>query len=135
MTFSSIKIPETEGMNDEQTKCRFLTVTPDEKEVYVTSLMLNKIFSINVVKDDIKTFKQEVKEPAGIAIDPRSNNIFVSSRGKKSVEVFNCDLGYLGQFLHQQDKVPIGLCVHDNNLYVATNENFVIMKVPIKYGK
>jgi len=130
-----IKIPETEGMTDEQTKCRFLTVTPDEKKVYVTSLMLNKIFSINMVKDDIKTFDRGIKEPAGIAIDPRSNNIFVSSRGKKSVEVFNCDLGYLGQFLHQQDKVPIGLCVHDNNLYVATNENFAIMKVPIKYGK
>ena len=91
MTFSRITIPETNGMTDEQTKCRFLTVTPDEKKVYVTSLMLNKIFSINMVKDDIKTFKQEVKEPAGIAIDPRSNNIFVSSRGKKSVEVFNCD--------------------------------------------
>jgi len=130
-----IKIPETEGMTDEQTKCRFLTVTPDEKKVYVTSLMLNKIFSINMVKDDIKTFDRGIKEPAGIAIDPRSNNIFVSSRGKKSVEVFNCDLGYSGQFLHQQDKVPIGLCVHDNNLYVATNENFAIMKVPIKYGK
>merc|ERR1739848_192216 len=30
-------------------------------------------------------------------------------------------------------KMPIGLCVHDENIYVSTNENSAIMKVPIKY--
>lgn len=128
-----IKIPQTEGLNDELTKCRFLTVTPDEKRVYVTSLVMDTIFSVDLVTEDVMTFNHGLKEPAGIAIDPKSGYIFVSSRGDRSVTMFNSDLGHLGTFWHHETKVPIGLCVHDENLYVANNEQFTIMKVPIKY--
>ena len=142
-TIKEFKISGTNGLKDEQTKCRFLTVSPDEKKVYVTSLMLNKIFSINLLSEEVKTFGHKLKEPAGIAIDPENGTIFVACRGSKTVEMFNSDMCYLGQFLHYQVKVPIGLCVHDENIYVSTNdgniyvstnENSAIMKVPIKYG-
>ena len=106
----------------------------DEKKVYVTSLMLNKIFSIDLFSEEVKTFSHKLKEPAGIAIDPKNGTIFVSCRASKTVESFNSDMCYLGQFLLYQVKVPIGLCVHDENIYVSTNENSAIMKVPIKYG-
>ena len=133
-TIREFKISGTNGLKDEQTKCRFLTVSPDEKKVYVTSLMLNKIFSIDLFSEEVKTFNHKLKEPAGIAIDPKNGTIFVACRGSKTVEIFNSDMCYLGQFLHYQVKVPIGLCVHDENIYVSTNENSAIMKVPIKYG-
>ena len=70
-TIKEFKISTSNGLKDEQTKCRFLTVSPDEKKVYVTSLMLNKIFSINLLTEEVKTFSHKLKEPAGIAIDPK----------------------------------------------------------------
>ena len=70
-TVKRFKISATDGLKDEQTMCRFLTVSLDEKKVYVTSLMLNKIFSINLLTEEVKTFSHKLKEPAGIAIDPK----------------------------------------------------------------
>ena len=133
-TVKRFKIAATNGLKDEQTMCRFLTVSLDEKIVYVTSLMLNKIFSIDLFSEEVKTFSHKLKEPAGIAIDPKNGTIFVSCRASKTVESFNSDMCYLGRFLLYQVKVPIGLCVHDENIYVSTHENSAIMKVPIKYG-
>ena len=133
-TIKKFKIPATNGLKDEQTKCRFLTVSHDEKKVYVSSLLLNKIFSIDLNSEEVKTFSHKLKEPAGIAIDAKNGTIFVACRGSKTVEIFNSDMCYLGHFLNYQVKVPVGLCIHDENIYLATNEPSAIMKVPIKYG-
>lgn len=127
------KIAGTDNIPDVNSKCRFLAVTPDEKKVYVTSMMLNKIFSVDLLNGECKTFDHGIKEPAGIAIDPKIGTVFVSSRVDKSVEAFNSDLGYLGKFL-ALDMMPVGLCVHKEKLYSATmNANTPVIKVPIKY--
>jgi len=131
-----LKITGTENIPDMQSKCRFLTVTPDEKKVYVTSMLLNKIFSVDLLNGECKTFNQEIKAPAGIAIDPNAGTVFVSSREAGNVEIFNSDLGYLGKFLAVDAKL-VGLCVNKENLYMATNAstmvNNAIIKAPIKY--
>jgi len=127
------KIAGTDNIPDVNSKCRFLAVTPDEKKVYVTSMMLNKIFSVDLLNGECKTFDHGIKEPAGIAIDPKIGTVFVSSRVDKSVETFNSDLGHLGKFL-SLDVMPIGLCVHKEKLYSATmNATTPVIKVPIKY--
>jgi len=137
-----LKITGTNDIPDVQSKCRFLAVTPDEKKVYVTSMLLNKIYSVDLKNGECKTFNHEIKEPAGIAIDPKVGTVFVSSRGDAGIEAFDSDLGYLGRFLTLEAK-PIGLCVHkgpstnDVDLYMATNAttkvNNAIIKAPIKY--
>jgi len=128
-----LKITGTDNIPDVHSKCRFLAVTPDEKKFYVTSMVLNKIFSVDLLNGECKTFDHGIKEPAGIAIDPKIGTIFVSSRGDKSIETFNSDLGYMGKFL-ALDAMPVGLCVHKENLYSATmNSNTPVIKVPIKY--
>merc|ERR1711962_1422147 len=138
----------TDNIPDAKSKCRFLTVTPDEKKVYVTSLQLNQIFSVDLLNGESKTFDHGINEPAGIAIHPKNGIIFVASRSDGNIEIFNSAMGYLGRFL-TLEAMPVGLCVHKENLYVATNATNMmnttmvndlithwraIIKVPIKYN-
>ena len=114
----------------------------------MTSLQLNKILSIDPVSGESRTFDHGINEPAGIAIHPKNGTIFVASRSEGNIETFNSDMEYMGRFL-TLEAMPVGLCVHKENLYVATNAtNLVnttmvndlvthwraIIKVPIKYN-
>jgi len=143
-----MRIAGTDNIPDAKSKCRFLTVTPDEKKVYVTSLQLNQIFSVDLLNGESKTFDHGINEPAGIAIHPKNGIIFVASRSDGNIEIFNSAMGYLGRFL-TLEAMPVGLCVHKENLYVATNATNMmnttmvndlithwraIIKVPIKYN-
>ena len=146
--FFRMRITGTDNIPDAKSKCRFLTVTPDEKKVYVTSLQLNQIFSVDLLNGESKTFDHGINEPAGIAIHPKNGIIFVASRSDGNIEIFNSAMGYLGRFL-TLEAMPVGLCVHKENLYVATNATNMmnttmvndlithwraIIKVPIKYN-
>ena len=114
----------------------------------MTSLQLNQIFSVDLLNGESKTFDHGINEPAGIAIHPKNGIIFVASRSDGNIEIFNSAMGYLGRFL-TLEAMPVGLCVHKENLYVATNATNMmnttmvndlithwraIIKVPIKYN-
>ena len=58
----------------------------------------------------------------------------MSSRGSKIVETFNGQLGHLGPFMIKNNMAPIGLCFHNDDLYVATNEYKLILKMAIEYA-
>lgn len=124
-----VKIKGTEDLPDDKLVCRFLAVK--DAEVYVTSVKLSKIFRVDLLTGRVKTAIWP--EPAGIAVEPKRGHLFVSSRTKKTVEVFDADLEYLGPFLNGENRAPIGLYVHQNSLYLANNEYKNMLKVQFKY--
>lgn len=105
----------------------------DIERIFVTAVKMNKIFVVDPQKFSFRSYHFD--EPTGIAYEPKNGNIFVSSRSKKNVQVFNWKMEPLGTFLKSTDKFecsPIGLFVHEDKLYVANNENGNMLQVKFK---
>ena len=61
---------------------------------------------------------ENLRDPAGVAIDHITNNIYVADNTKNCVKVFSKE----GEFLFQiRDRMygPYGLCIEDDNLYIS----------------
>ena len=130
----SHRIHDTNGKTDQDTKCRFLSVNQQENKVLVTSMALNKVFTVDLQNGDNAQFEYDkLEEPSGISIDPVKGTVFIAFRVSKSIEAFNHKLGHFGTFLEWKNKEPTGLYVQDDVLCVAHNHHGTMLKVPFHY--
>ena len=139
-----IDITPIRCLEDSKTKCRFLTVLPSKEEVLVTSLMLNKIYAINLRTETIQTLGPfwnpnekdpekcfDIKEPSGIAVDPTNGMIFVASTQKRSVEVLAPNFTYMGSLVSDPKINPLDMIIEDRQLFVANAEKKCITQIPL----
>ena len=63
--------------------------------------------------------KGEICDPRGIAIDPITNEIYVTERRNKRVSIFTEFGEFVDTFSHELMEYPWGIAVHRDNIYVT----------------
>ena len=96
-------------------------------------MVLKKIFVIDLDHDKQVSTVFDKIEPAGIAVDPKTGTIFVSSCQSNNIAMLDPQFQYLGTFLSQESFNPIGLSIRDNYLYVANCKYRSLLKVEFKW--
>ena len=56
--------------------------------------------------------------PAGIAINPENNSIYICDEGNDRIQVYNKSFEFVFQFSEKM-KIPIGICIKQNKVYVT----------------
>ena len=72
-------------------------------------------------------------EPRGVAIDEKTNRIYVAEeKGSCRVSVFSDTGAFINTFTHQDMIAPYGIAIHRDNLYVTDREVHAIFKFKIE---
>ena len=68
----------------------------------------------------------QLMNPGGISIDRKTNEVYVVEFTNNRVQVMSINGDYLRSFTHKHLKVPYGICLSDNEVFVTDEENFLL---------
>jgi DNA-binding beta-propeller fold protein YncE len=130
----TIVVKGTEKLTDKETKCRFLAV--HNNLVYITSMLKDRIYVVDLVLKTSWKAAARIKEPTGIAVDPSSGLIYVTSQATKAIEVLDGKGAHLGTLFKDPKQIsPLGLAIKNDVLYVANSAQKCITPLKIDFNK
>ncbi|KAI6647873.1 NHL repeat containing protein [Oopsacas minuta] len=69
----------------------------------------------------------EVKWPRGVAIEPESGHIYVADMDNSRIQIFSQSGDHINQFGDQHLKLPWGILIHEENIYVTDTGHHAIL--------